>query len=74
VAIDAYLESAARLEDPVNWSSGDKRLEQALNLSLSIGDKARKKKIIAEIEMVLARYNGNDPLWLSLYLGCVGVR
>jgi hypothetical protein len=68
VATDAYLESSARLEDPVNWSSGAKRLERALNLSLSIGDKARKKMIIAEIEIVLARYNGNDPLWLSSYL------
>jgi hypothetical protein len=67
-AIDAYLESAARLEDPRNWSSGAKRLERALNLSLSIGDKDRTKKVIAEIETVLARYNGDDPLWLSSYL------
>ena len=57
-AIDAYLESASRLEHPVNWSSGAKRLERALNLSLAIGDKNRKKKVIAEIETVLARYNG----------------
>jgi hypothetical protein len=67
-AIDAYLESASRLEHPENWSAGAKRLERALNLSLSIGEKARNKKVIAEIEAVLRRYNGNDPLWLSWYL------
>lgn len=67
-AVDAYLESASRLEHPENWSSGAKRLERALNLSLAIGDKARKKKVIAEIEAVLGRHNGNDPRWLSSYL------
>jgi len=40
-AIDAYLDSAARLEDPVNWSVGARRLERALNLSRSIRDQNR---------------------------------
>ena len=67
-AIDAYLASASRLEDPVKWSAGARRIERALNLSRSIRDNGRLKKVIAEIEAVLARYNGGDPSYLSSHM------
>jgi hypothetical protein len=67
-AIEAYLESAARLEDPVNWSSGAKRLARALNLARMLRNKELVNSALSNIEATLDRYNGSDPLFLSANL------
>ena len=67
-AVEAYLESAQRLEDPVNWSSGARRLARALNLTRMVRNEPLIKLALSKIEATLAKYNGSDPLWLSAYL------
>ncbi len=68
IAVGAYLESAARLEHPENWSNGARRIERALNIAVSLRSDALKTKVIAHLEGVLSRYEGNDPSFLSAYL------
>ncbi len=71
IAIDAYLESAARLEDPTNWIECVQRIERAVRLAASLDKRAKGpyfSKAIAHVEEALARYNGDDPLFLSTTL------
>jgi hypothetical protein len=67
-AVEAYLESAASLEDPVNWSSGARRLARALNLARMLRSDALTKQALSDIETTLDKYNGSDPSWFSAYL------
>lgn len=69
-AIDAYLASALRLEDPTHWPSCVKRLERALRLAAGLGNGGvqLKSRVLAEIETILNRHRGTDPLYLSLRL------
>jgi len=65
-AIDAYLASARRLEDPEHWTQCQRRIERALRLALHLGPKTgRIDEVVAHIEEVLSKYNGSDPLFLS---------
>ena len=65
-AIDAYLVSATRLENPAHWTQCQERLERALRLALLIGKKAGQlDRVVAHIEAVLSKYDGGDPLFLS---------
>ena len=70
VAVLAYLDSAAVLEHPKDWSRGAKRMERALRIALRLGKAGAdlKDRVIAVIEEVLARYDGTDPLYLSEHL------
>jgi hypothetical protein len=65
-AIDAYLESAKTLEHPEHWPATVERTERALQLAVSLGRKSGHfAKIVAHIESVLDKYQGEDPLFLS---------
>ncbi|MEH2337831.1 DUF4209 domain-containing protein [Nostoc sp.] len=66
LAVTAYLQSATELEDPEKWSWCFERIERALRLARKINYQA--ELVLAHIEAVLARYNGEDPLWLSVKL------
>lgn len=66
LAIPAYLQSATTLESPDHWTYCVDRIERALRLARKI--KYQDAAVVAHIEAVLARYNGEDPLWLSAKL------
>ncbi|EZP32677.1 MULTISPECIES: DUF4209 domain-containing protein [unclassified Pseudomonas] len=69
-AIDAYLESALRLESPTDWSKCLERLERSLRLSAGLGKGGAelRLKVLNEIEAMLHRHKGKDPLYLTLRL------
>ena len=69
-AVDAYLASALRLEDPEEWTFCQKRLERALRLAASLGKGGvdLRDEVLAEIEAMLQRHCGNDPLYLTFRL------
>jgi hypothetical protein len=69
-AVEAYIESALRLEHPIEWTSCHKRLERALRLSVGLGKGGAvlRQRVLSEIDVVLQRYRGTDPLYLSLRL------
>ena len=66
--VDAYLASATRLEDPKEWSLGALRIQRALNLAKMLNKDPIVKKVVLHIEGVLARYNGDDPLYLTAHM------
>jgi len=66
LAVDAYLQSATVLEDPEKWSLCFYRIARALHLSHKIN--YHPEIVVAHIEAVLGRYNGEDPSWLSASL------
>jgi len=69
-AVDAYITSALRLEHPSEWTSCHKRLERALRLSAGLGKGGAvlRQRVLGEIDAMLQRYRGTDPLYLSLRL------
>ncbi len=67
-AIDSYLESAKLLEHPEHWRLSVKRIERAIRLAYHSNQKAHKQKVVAHIESVLSKYDGEDPLFLSAKL------
>lgn len=66
LAIPAYLESAKTLEHPEHWPPCMNRIERAFRLARKI--KHREQDVLAHIEAVLDRYQGEDPMWLSAKL------
>jgi len=69
LAVDAYLESARRLEDPEHWHTGVQRVERAVQIAALLGPRnAALPNVITYIEDRLAHYNGDDPLFLSVSL------
>ena len=69
LAVSSYLESADVLEDPENRYLCAHRMERALSLAASLGRNNQSfKDVIAHIEMVLDKYQGEDPLFLSAHL------
>ncbi|MDP1655682.1 MAG: DUF4209 domain-containing protein [Hylemonella sp.] len=69
-AVEAYLASALRLEHPKEWTSCHKRLERALRLSTGLGKggAALRLRVLGEIEAMVQRHRGTDPLYLTLRL------
>lgn len=67
-AVEAYMASALRLEDPRNWSSCHKRLERALRLAVGLGKGGTdlRLRVLGEIEAMLLRHRGTDPLYLTM--------
>lgn len=66
LAVDSYLKSAKELEHPEEWLYCADRVERVLRLALKIN---YKPEIVVEyIDEVLNRYQGQDPLWLSVKL------
>jgi hypothetical protein len=69
IAVTAYLESAQYLEDPEKWSSGFFRIKRASHLAILLGKNAKLfNSVIAHIESVLDKYNGEDSLFFSANL------
>lgn len=69
LAIDAYLKSAQELEKTEHWCECLTRIERALRLAISqINDVSRKEKVINYIEEFFERYQGKEPISLSLRL------
>jgi hypothetical protein len=65
-AISAYLASARRLEHPEHWTQCESRLQRALKLALLIGKGPEElDQVVSHIEALLAKYDGEDPLFLS---------
>lgn len=69
-AVEAYLASALRLEHPKEWTSCLKRLERALRLATGLGKGGAdmRLRVLAEMEAMLLRHRGTDPLYLTLRL------
>jgi hypothetical protein len=69
LAVRSYLESSEILQDPVDWPLCAKRIERALDLAAALGKKNQPFcDVIAHIERVLDKYQGEDPLFLSARL------
>jgi hypothetical protein len=66
LAVSAYLQSATILESPDHWTHCVDRIERALRLARKI--KYKDTEVFTHIEEVLDRYQGEDPLWLSVKL------
>lgn len=66
LAVGSYLESAQVLEDSENWYLSAERIERALRLAASLGRKNQPfNDVIAHIERVLDKYQGDHPLFPS---------
>jgi hypothetical protein len=69
LAVRSYLESAEAIEDPENWYLCAERIERALDLAASLGKTNQAYcDVIAHIERVLDKCQGEDPLFLSARL------
>jgi hypothetical protein len=70
MAVSAYLESAIALEDPEHWVVCEERMRRAIRLARSLGGggTAEFRQAIAHVEAVLAKYDGEDPSFLSCRL------
>lgn len=66
-AIQAYMESAKRLEHPKEWTPYAERLERALRIAASLGKGGvgLRDGVLAEIESAVTRHRGEDPLFLT---------
>ncbi|CAD6547435.1 DUF4209 domain-containing protein [Paraburkholderia sabiae] len=69
-AAEAYLASALRLEHPKEWPPCQQRLERALRLSAGLGKGGAdlRLRVLTEIEAMLQRHRGTDPLYLTYRL------
>jgi hypothetical protein len=69
LAVISYLESAKTLEHPYHWPATVKRVERAMQLAARWGrNTGRFAEVVAHTEAVLAKYDGEDPLFLSAKL------
>lgn len=69
-AVESYLASALRLEHPKEWTACGERLERALRLAAGLGKGGTelRVRVLGEIEAMLLRHRGTDPLYLTLRL------
>jgi hypothetical protein len=69
-AVASYMASARRLEDPAHWPPCVERMERALRLSASLGKGGSelKAQVLTDLESMLKRHQGTDPLFLSFRL------
>jgi hypothetical protein len=68
LGVEAYLASATRLEHPEKWSPPAFRIQRALNLAKMLKKEHIVRRVISHIEGILARYQGDDPLYLSAHM------
>lgn len=67
IAVDAYLASGARLEDPDHWVPSMERYERAARLARQVDRKGDLSlKVLAHLEARVRHYEGKDPLYFSL--------
>lgn len=65
-AVPAYIQSAIELENSARWSRCFTRIERAFRLARKINYQV--EIVVQHIEIVLERYNGEDPCLLSARL------
>lgn len=69
VAVNSYLDSAKRLEDPQQWFLPFERIQRAFCIAVSIGkDNHFLTNVIAYIKELLDKYKAEDPLYFSAKL------
>lgn len=66
IAIPTYLETAKNLEDPEHWVLCFSRIKRAFDLAHTL--RQQVETVVSYVEQVLDRYQGSDPLWLSVSL------
>ena len=64
-AIACYLQSAAQLMDPENWSPYVDRCERALRLATHIRDDELQAKVLTEIEERVLELDGTDTMFMT---------
>jgi len=68
-AVDAYLTSAARLEDPEHWLGCAERWKRALKLAQTLGrSRPLFDRCVGIVQDVVDRLDGEDPRFLSASL------
>ena len=66
VAIEAYLASGMRLEDPAHWSLGWQRYERAARLAHQLGRSSpMRARVRSHLEARLRHYNAEDPFYFT---------
>lgn len=66
-AVEAYLQSGIRLEDPKHWVPSMKRYERAVRLARQLDAKGElPKQILTHLEKRVRHYAGADPSYFSL--------
>jgi hypothetical protein len=69
IAIDAYLESASKLDNSEMWPPPFERIERAFRIATQLGRSAGYwAKVIQYIENLLTKLDGNDPKFFSCRL------
>ncbi len=67
LAVESYLASGKRLEDPENWVHGLERYERALRLARQIEPKgALPQAILQHLQDRVVFYDGQDPSYFTL--------
>jgi Domain of unknown function (DUF4209) len=65
-AVDAYLLSGSRLEDPEHWVQSMHRYERAVRLASQVEAKGElPKKVLRHLEARVLHYNGSDSLYFT---------
>ena len=69
-SVQSYIKSALNLEDSNHWTLCAERLERALHLSalLKKQNPGILRSVVKPIEKIISKYNGTDPLFLSIKL------
>ena len=66
IAIDAYLESGLRLEDPMHWGHAIRRYQRAAELVLDLKRKSTLRKRVSDFVLDRVRYyEGKDPYYFT---------
>jgi len=66
-AVEAYLQSGSRLEDPNHWVACMQRYERAVRLARQVEAKGElQKTVLRHLETRVLHYNGSDPLYFTL--------
>jgi hypothetical protein len=66
IAVDAYLESGLRLEDPAHWGHAIRRYQRAAELALDLKRKTSLRRRVSEFMLDRVRfYEGKDPYYFT---------
>lgn len=66
LAVESYLLSGMRLEDPHHWTASMERYERAARLARQIEAKGElPRKVLAHLQHRVFHYDGKDPLYFS---------
>lgn len=66
IAVESYLESGKRLENPEHWVPCMERYERAVRLARQIDKGELPKIVLAHLESRVKHYDGDDPSYFTL--------